>query len=115
MRVSLCKHSFPVLPPHGSLTRPGDCAGCGMTWAQAQEDLRQQEEALIRGSSRDGVCPDCTRERRLYRYQPDEMPWHEIGDELPVTYLCVDCWNGAANAEATFSQAIFDAAFDPTA
>lgn len=26
MTISLCRHSFPVQPPRGSLAHPGDCA-----------------------------------------------------------------------------------------
>lgn len=109
MTVSLCKHGFPVQPPHGSLGRPGDCTSCGITWDQVQDDLRKQEEALILGTSRDGTCPDCGQVHRLFLYQPQEQPWHEIGTEMPVTYLCIGCWNGARDAELLVNTALLDA------
>lgn len=99
MTVSLCKHSHPVQPPLGSILRPGDCDRCGMTWNQVQAELQRQEEALIVGTSHDGNCPDCSRPKRLYRFQPDDKPWTPIGYEEPVTFLCADCWNNAAEAD----------------
>jgi hypothetical protein len=99
MTVSLCKHSHPVQPPLGSIIRPGDCDRCGMTWNQVQAELQRQEEALIAGTSHDGNCPTCSRQRRLYRFQPDDKPWTPIGYEEPVTFLCADCWNAAAEAD----------------
>jgi len=97
--VSLCKHSFPVLPPFGSIFHPGDCDRCGTTWNDVQAELQRQEEALIAGTAHDGTCPDCTQPRRLLRFQPEDKPWTEIGYEEPVTFLCADCWNAAARAD----------------
>ena len=110
MTVSLCKHSFPCQPPHGSIFRPGDCAGCGITYSQHEAELQRQEEALIVGSSRDGQCPDCNRTRRLFRFQPPAQPWNEPDAELPVTFLCVDCWNAAADAHNAMVDAVFEEA-----
>jgi hypothetical protein len=97
--ISLCKHRFPVQPPLGSIFRPGDCDRCGTTWNDVQAELQRQEEALIAGTSHDGVCPDCNQQRRLLRFQPDDKPWTVIGYEEPVTFLCADCWNAAARAD----------------
>lgn len=99
MTVSLCKHSHPVQPPLGSIVHPGDCDRCGMTWNQVQAELQRQEEALIAATSHDGACPDCSQQRRLYRFQPDDKPWTPIGYEEPVSFLCADCWNAAAEAD----------------
>ncbi|MER7905427.1 hypothetical protein AB0D73_27325 [Streptomyces sp. NPDC048215] len=107
--ISLCKHRFPVQPPLGSIFRPGDCDRCGTTWNDVQAELQRQEEALIVGSSRDGKCPDCAQSRRLYRFQPEDKPWSEIGYEEPVTFLCVDCWNAATQADRDGFQALLDA------
>jgi hypothetical protein len=99
MKVSLCKHSHPVQPPLGSIFRPGDCTNCGTTWADVQAELQRQEEALIAATAHDGDCPDCSQTRRLYRFQPEDKPWTPIGYEEPVTFLCADCWNRAAEAD----------------
>lgn len=108
--VSLCKHSFPCQPPHGSIFRPGDCTGCGITYEQVQADLRRQEQALILGTSHEGTCRDCLTYRRLFRYQQQEQPWHEPGTEMPVGFLCIDCWNAAADAENALTAALFASA-----
>jgi hypothetical protein len=109
MKVSLCKHSFPCQPPHGSIFRPGDCTGCGVSFDAVQDELRKQEEALILGTSRDGECPDCRHHGRLFRWQPAERPWHDFDYEPPVTFLCSSCWNGATNADNSLAAALFDA------
>jgi hypothetical protein len=110
MTISLCKHSFPCQPPHGSIFRPGDCTGCGITYNALQAELRKQEQAYIIGTSRDGACPDCHKDRRLFRWQPQEQPWHEIGVELPVTFVCIDCWNAATTADNALAAALFEEA-----
>jgi NTP pyrophosphatase (non-canonical NTP hydrolase) len=33
-----CDHQFAVTPPRGSMGRPGDCTGCGMTYDQARTE-----------------------------------------------------------------------------
>jgi len=110
VKTSLCKHSFPCQPPHGSIFRPGDCTGCGITYSQHEAELRRQEEALIVGSARDGQCPDCDRTRRLFRFEPPAQPWHEPGTELPVTFLCTDCFNTAVDAHNATVNALFEEA-----
>lgn len=97
--VSLCKHSFPCQPPHGSIFRPGPCVGCGTTWQAAQDELARQEKALILGSARDGECPNCHQQRCLYRFQAPEQPWHDFDYEPPIVFLCADCWNDARDEE----------------
>jgi hypothetical protein len=108
-KVSLCKHSFIVLPPHGSIFRPGPC-DCGLTYEQHQADLLAQEEALIVGSSRDGQCPGCGHSRRLFRFQPPAQPWHEPDYEPPVSFLCNDCFNAAADTHNADLASIFEEA-----
>ena len=110
MKVSLCKHSFPCQPPHGSIFRPGPCVGCGITYDEHQAELLRQEEALIVGSSRDGQCPDCTRQKRLFRWQPPAQPWDEPGVEKPVTFLCMDCYNAAVDAHNAMVNSLFEEA-----
>ncbi|MFF9309996.1 hypothetical protein ACF1BS_03705 [Streptomyces sp. NPDC014748] len=110
MKVSLCKHSFPCQPPHGSIVRPGDCTGCGITYQQRENELRRQEEALIMGSSYDGRCPDCSRPKRLFRWQPPAQPWDEPSVEQPVTFLCMDCYNTAVDAHNAMAKAVFEGA-----
>lgn len=110
MNVSLCKHSFPCQPPHGSIIRPGNCVGCGITYDQHQAELIRQEEALIVGSSYDGQCPDCDQQTRLFRWQAPAQPWDEPGVEKPVTFLCTACYNTAVDAENALVNALFNAA-----
>lgn len=110
MKVFLCKHSFPCLPPNGSIFRPDPCVGCGITYDDHQAELRRQEEALIVGSSRDGQCPDCGRTKRLYRFEPPAQPWHDPDAVMPVTFLCGDCFNVAADAHNEMVTAVFEEA-----
>lgn len=110
MNVSLCKHSFPCQPPHGSIFRPGDCTGCGITYSQHEAELRRQEEALIVGSSREGLCPDCSQPCRLFRFQPPAQPWDEPGYEPPVRFLCTNCFNVAADAHNAMVNGLFEEA-----
>jgi predicted Zn-ribbon and HTH transcriptional regulator len=109
VKVSLCKHSFPCQPPHGSMLRPGHCVGCGITFRDNEAELRRQEEALIVGSSRDGHCPDCGHTRRLFRFQPPAQPWHSPDEEMPVSFLCMGCYNGAADAHNAMVKQAFEA------
>lgn len=108
-KVSLCKHSFPCQPPHGSILRPGPC-DCGLTYAQHEAELRRQEEALIVGTARDGQCPDCGHDRRLFRFQTPAQPWHDPDYEPPVTFLCMGCYNAAADAHNQTVAALFEEA-----
>lgn len=108
MTVSLCKHGFPIQPPQGSIVNPGPCTDCGITYDACQSGLRKQEEALIMGTAHDGTCPDCRQPRRLFRYQPQEQPWREIGAEMPVSFRCLRCWNATADAENAYTTALFE-------
>ncbi|MER7788588.1 hypothetical protein [Streptomyces sp. NPDC097640] len=110
MTVSLCKHGFPCQPPHGSIFRPGNCTGCGITYNQHQAELLRQEEALIIGSSYDGQCRDCNRQKRLFRWQPPAQPWDEPGVEKPVTFLCMHCYNAAVDANNALVDSLFEEA-----
>lgn len=110
MTISLCKHRFPCQPPHGSILRPGACTDCGLTYSQHEAELRQQEEALIVGSSRDGQCPDCNQDKRLYRFQPPAQPWDEPDHEPPVTFLCIGCYNAVVTAHNAMVNGVFEGA-----
>lgn len=109
MKVSLCKHSFPCQPPHGSIFRPGPCE-CGLTYTEHEAELQRQEEALIVGSSYDGQCPDCDRQKRLFRWQPPAQPWDEPDYEPPVTFLCTDDYNAAVDAHNEMVNNLFQEA-----
>ena len=109
-KVSLCKHSFPCQPLHGSIFNPGPCVGCGLTYAELQTELRRQEEALIVGTSHDGKCPACGKVRRLFRFQPPTQPWNEPGYEPPVSFLCIDDFNAAVDAHNEMVNAAFEEA-----
>lgn len=115
MRVSLCKHSFPCQPPHGSIFRPGNCTDCGITYDETQANLLLQEEALIVGSSYDGECPDCCHLKRLFRWQPPAQPWDEPGAEHPVTFLCMDCYNAAVDERNALVNSLLKEASRPAA
>ncbi|MDI5965811.1 hypothetical protein [Streptantibioticus silvisoli] len=108
MNVSLCKHSHPCQPPLGSITRPGPCVDCGTSWGAVQDELARQQQALILGTVRTGECPDCAQVKKLFRFQAEEQPWHEFGVQLPITFLCIDCWNTAAASENAFTAALFE-------
>lgn len=110
MKVSLCKHGFPCQPPHGSIFRPGDCTGCGTTYDEHQAELLRQEEALIVGTSHDAQCPDCDHTRRLFRFQPPAQPWHEPDEEMPVTFLCTNCFNTAVDNHNATVNGLFEEA-----
>lgn len=107
MTVSLCKHSFPVLPPHGSLGAPGDCTGCGTTFDAIQAELKQQADIIRLRTAHRGECEYCGKNTMLFRFQRDEQPWDET--EPPVRWLCVPCWGKAkATAEATGFSDFYD-------
>ncbi|NEB92387.1 hypothetical protein [Streptomyces bauhiniae] len=108
-RVSLCKHSFPCNPPHGSIFRPGPC-DCGITYDEHQAELLRQEEALIVGSSREGQCPDCGQHKQLFRWQAPDQPWDEFGVEKPTKFLCMGCYNTAADAHNALVDSLFEEA-----
>jgi DNA-directed RNA polymerase subunit RPC12/RpoP len=99
MTVSLCKHRFSLVAPGGSLFHPSDCIRCGITWEDSQKELQRQKHALILGTSHDGDCPDCNHRRRLFRFQAPGRPWHDFDYEPPVRFLCMSCWNAAADAD----------------
>lgn len=108
--ISLCKHSHIVLPPAGSIINPSDCTQCGLSYASREAELERQRIARINGSARDGECPYCGQYRRLYRYQVTEQPWHEIGTDLPATWLCGEDYRTAEEAENAFARSVITGA-----
>lgn len=104
MTVSLCKHSFPVQPPHGSMSRPGPCVGCGITWDDCQADLARQEAALIAGTAHEGTCARCHQPRRVFNTPSD---WGRV----PAP-LCSRCWSTYADARASGDYVDWNDAFD---
>lgn len=100
MSVSLCKHAFPVQPPHGSMIHPGDCTGCGTTWNDVQRDLLRQEEIHRATTAHEGDCQLCGQPRMLFLYQRREHP--ADAKTPPVRWLCTPCWGAVqATEEAT--------------
>jgi len=99
VKTSLCKHSFPIQPPHGSLANPGDCARCGTTWADVQAELDRQENLLRLGTAHRATCAGCGHTRMVFRYQREQQPWDE--QEPPVLWLCVRDWSHAREREET--------------
>jgi hypothetical protein len=41
------KCEFPVQPPEGSWSHPGDCRRCGKTWAQSQTEQKMTEAQAV--------------------------------------------------------------------
>lgn len=109
MIVSLCKHRFPVQPPHGSLAHPGDCP-CGLTFADAEAELDRQAMLLRLGTAHDGLCRGCGQTRLLFRYQPEQQPWEQ--DEPAVRWLCARDWSRARENEETHGFIDFHDLFD---
>ncbi|RYJ29385.1 hypothetical protein CU044_2126 [Streptomyces sp. L-9-10] len=97
MTSSLCKHSFPVQAPGGSLFRPGDCTGCGVTWDAVQDELQRQADIIRVRTAHEGKCHYCGRPRMLFSYQRGPQPWDEA--EPPVRWLCIPCWGDAQAIE----------------
>lgn len=110
MTISLCKHSFPVQPPHGSLAQPGDCVGCGTPWADVQADLDRQENRLRLGTAHPDTCAWCRQPRMVFRYQREQQPWEQ--DEPPVIWLCTRDWSRARESEEATGFIDFNDLFD---
>lgn len=93
MPVSLCKHSFPVQPPHGSLAHPGDCSGCGRPYRDVQHDLARQEERHRIATAARGRCAGCKLpDRMLFTFTAPPAPWNP--NPVPRRY-CTPCWSRA--------------------
>ncbi|MGW5616227.1 hypothetical protein [Streptomyces sp. NPDC003877] len=110
MTVSLCKHSFPIQPPHGTLTNPGNCARCGATWADVQAELDRQENALRLGTAHHGPCTWCHQPRIVFRYVREQQPWES--EEPAVVWLCTRDWSRARQNEETHGFIDFNDLFD---
>jgi len=99
-KISLCKHGFPVQPPHGSIANPGNCSNCGTSWADVQRELDRQENLLRLGTAHEAICASCSQRRTVFRYSREQQPWDET--EPPVIWLCARDWSNAReNEEAT--------------
>jgi hypothetical protein len=110
MKVSLCKHSFPIQPPHGTLTNPGPCTGCGTTWAEVQAELDRQENALRLGTAHESICTWCHQRRIVFRYVREQQPWDE--QVPPVLWLCARDWSRARQNEEETGFVDFNDLFD---
>lgn len=110
MTVSLCKHGFPVQPPHGSLAHPGNCSGCGISWAEAQAELDRQEMLLRLGTAHEGICGWCNQRRILFRYQREQQPWDQ--EAAPLLWFCARDWSAARQREETTGFVDFNDLFD---
>ncbi|WP_407563367.1 hypothetical protein [Streptomyces sp. 184] len=109
-RISLCKHGFPIQPPHGSFARPGDCTGCGITWEALQAELQRQEDTIRMRTAHEGDCELCGHTRMLFRFQREQQPWDE--GEPPVRWLCIPCWGNAKTTEENTGFSDFNDVFD---
>lgn len=115
MTVSLCKHSFPLQPPHGSLGNPGDCTGCGITYNAWEDELAAQEQRVRVGTAARGTCQGCwLPDRMLFTFKATERPWHGFDtDDVPQpSRLCTPCWSTATQADERGDFLTFTDAFD---
>ncbi|MFF1284369.1 hypothetical protein ACFVY4_26955 [Streptomyces sp. NPDC058299] len=114
MTLSLCKHSFPVQPPAGSIVHPGDCTGCGITYLDRQAELDAQEERVRLGTAARGRCEGCRiPDRMLFTLVPEPRPWHGFGDDAPANLrLCTPCWSAAKQADEAGEPITFTDAFN---
>lgn len=108
-KVSLCKHRFPIQPPHGSLAIPGDCTRCDTSWDRVQEELQRQDDTIRMRTAHEGPCGLCQKTRMLFSYQREQQQWDET--EPPVRWLCIPCWGMAKETEETTGFIELDNAF----
>ncbi|MBP5896366.1 hypothetical protein [Streptomyces scabiei] len=110
MRLSLCKHAFPVQPPLGSLAHPGDCTGCGMTHDAHNLVLEEQEGRHRIATAARGRCEMCCLPgRMLFTFTPDPGPWDgDVGSHR----LCTPCWSAAKLLDERGEPLTFTTAFD---
>jgi hypothetical protein len=99
----LCKHSFPLRPPH-SLFEPGDCTGCGITFADRMREHDAAVAARRAATAHRGYCPGCNRpDQMLFLFIRQEQPWDLDTDETEeakrTVYLCAHCWSDTTEAE----------------
>lgn len=109
MTVSLCKHGFPVQPPHGSLAHPGPCSGCGLTWDDCQRELEEQETRVRAGTAAPGRCEHCGLNRTLFAFTEPARPWT---DQQATARLCVPCWSDRQQARECGEFVDFADVFD---
>lgn len=110
MKISFCKHRFPVQPPAGSMFIPGECTGCGTSWADVQAELDRQEVLVRLGTAHEAVCAWCSQKRIVFRYAREQQPWDE--QEPPVIWLCARDWSRARETEETTGFIDFNDLFD---
>ncbi len=93
----LCKHAFPIQPPHGSILRPGDCTGCGITYAERERELDAAAAAYRAGTAHRGYCPRCRQnDRMLFIFIQEPRPWD---CSEPRVFLCGPCWSATTLEE----------------
>ncbi|WP_435246391.1 hypothetical protein [Streptomyces sp. NRRL F-5630] len=107
MTISLCKHGFPIQPPLGSMASPGDCTGCGLTWAASQIELERQAERVRLATAHEGRCEFCAKSAVVFQFQREQAPWEET--EPAVRWLCIPCWG---QAKTTAEETGFDSLAD---
>lgn len=110
MKTSLCKHRFPLQPPHGSLAFPGDCTRCGTSWEAVQDELQRQADTIRMRTAHEGACQLCQKTRMLFSYQREQQPWDET--EPPVRWLCIPCWGNSKETEEATGFVDFHDVFD---
>lgn len=110
MKTSLCKHGFPIQPPHGSIIHPGPCTGCGITYLQHLQELERQAEARRLATAHEGHCDWCKKTRMLFAYDREEQPWEETAP--PTLWLCMTDWGTARTNEEESGFTDFNDLFD---
>lgn len=110
MKVSFCKHGFPLQPPLGSLANPGNCTGCGITFADAQRELDRQEMLLRLGTAHEATCGRCGQKRIVFRYVRELQPWENT--EPPAIWLCAQDWSATRETEERTGFTDYNDLFD---
>lgn len=96
----LCKHRFPIQPPNGSFTAPGDCTHCGITYLERWRQIEAAAAAYRAGTAHRGYCPGCRRpDPMLFIFIREYRPWDLPDDPQDTVFLCARCWSDHALAE----------------
>jgi hypothetical protein len=110
MKLSLCKHSFPLQAPGLIGVPPKPCTGCGIGYADHLAAVEEQEACHRMAGAARGRCQGCKLpDRMLFTFTREERPWDE--EQPPSMRLCTTCWSIAKQRDErgepiTFEDAI---------
>ncbi|MFI5814911.1 hypothetical protein ACIA7S_28630 [Streptomyces sp. NPDC051643] len=110
MLTSLCKHGFPIQPPHGTLEHPGDCTDCGITYTAWMAVLEEQAAQQRMHSAARGVCELCGSPRMLFDFTRQQRAWD---DEPPKSRrVCMQDWSALTDADDRGDFLLFEDAYE---